>query len=463
MSALENQETPNHASRALQLLEDSRSDSTKKEELIGFLNELHPVELDAMIGSVEEEQQKDLVRHITSLDQLSEVTAYADENLRKRIALLVDDSRLAAVVRRQEIDDAANILRGIPRRRQLSVIKRLSPKMVKDLTTLMAYSQDTAGAIMTTLFIAQSKDVTASQALSNIQSQLQSGELDPDTDVTYLYITNSIGHLEGVISLRRLLASPNDAKLSELMTSPVITVAPDDDQEKVAELIADYNFSSIPVVSTDDGKIMGVVTMDDVIDIIEEEHTEDLLKLAGTEESDLIGTSTKEAIKSRMPWLFASWCGGMLGMFLLKNFSTTLEKYVALAFFMPIVFGMAGNVGTQSSTISVRGIAIRELSSFNFLSRLRKEVSVGALLGLIFGILLALMAYFFFENPRLSFTVGFSIIVTMTSSATLGNILPIFFKKLGFDPAVASGPFVTTTTDILSIVIYFSVATLLFN
>lgn len=188
---------------------------------------------------------------------------------------------------------------------------------------------------------------------------------------------------------------------------------------------------------------------------------EDILKLAGTEDQDVIGATLLTSLRSRLPWLVASWAGGIGGALLLGSFSGLLEKFVALAFFMPVVFGMGGNAGSQSSTITVQGLARGDLSGASIVRRVRKEALVGVCLGAIFAVLLSSAALILFREPHLSQVVGGSIFVTMSAAATLGSIIPVFFQRIGYDPAVASGPLVTTMTDVLSIVIYFSVATIL--
>jgi len=263
-----------------------------------------------------------------------------------------------------------------------------------------------------------------------------------------------------VTSLRELFTSATGTPITELMRTDLVSVGPEEDQETAARIIADYDLTAIPVVAAESGRILGIITVDDVLDVIEDELTEDLLKLAGTEDSDIVGATTTTAVKSRLPWLLASWLGGIGGAMLLGTYSTMLEKLVTLAFFMPVVFGMAGNVGSQSSTITVRGIATGELIRFRILSRLRKEAATGLSLGIFFGFLLSVVAYLLYQDLELSLTVGCSICVTMTCAAIFGSMLPLVFNKLGFDPAVSSGPFVTTTTDIISITIYFSIASL---
>ncbi len=451
-----NLEVDNYASQALQYLSEK-----KFSELRTLLESLHPVELVSVINAVSEELQPELIHQVTGLDQIAGLISYASEALKQQTLELLDDSRIAAVVRRLEVDDAADIMKILPRRKQVSILKRLSPQKVKEITTLLSYDEETAGGIMTTLFLSLPGDLVAEEALRQLRTKLQVGEINPDVNISYIYITSTSGELLGVCSLRELLIARPDNMLSSIMSTPVMSVSPEDDQEKVAKLIADYDFAALPVVTEEDRKLLGIVTVDDVLDVIEDERTEDLLKLAGTVDEDIVSTSIPTAIRSRLPWLLASWLGGVGGALLLGGYSETLTHVVTLAFFMPVVFGMAGNVGSQSSTITVCALATGTINHQGTLRRLRREAFTGMLLGVIFGVLLGSVSYALHGEPKLSFVVSFSIFITMTCAASFGSMLPMIIRFLGFDPTVASGPFVTTATDILSILIYFTVASIL--
>ncbi len=449
-------ELDNHSSQALQLLEEERG--TELDEL---LNDLHPVELVSVIAAAPADVQDDLIKRISGLDQISELIAYGSDYIRQLALELLDEPRIAAVIRRLELDDAADVIATLPRRKQTSILRRVSPQQARQIRSLLAYDEETAGGIMTPLFLSYLPYLTTDEALKDVRARLHSEEIDPDIDITYLYVVDENHVLQGICSLREILTAAPDTLLSDLMNEEPVTVSPEDDQEKVARLIADYDFSSIPVVSPETHELLGIVTVDDVLDVIEDEHTEDLLKMAGAPDEDIAVSTSWSAIKSRFPWLVASWLGGIAGALLLGEFAGTLEQIVALAFFMPVVFGMAGNVGSQSSTITVRGIATGEVSEHRSFGRIKKEAFTGFSLGVIFGCLLAGAAFFLFEQPILSAIVGTSIMITMTCAATFGAILPLFFRRFGVDPAVASGPLVTTSLDLLSITIYFTVATTL--
>lgn len=448
-------EVIDHAEHALELLSEENT-----EELSDYLDQLHPVELMNVIGAVDSEIQPALLRHVRGLDQIAALISYA-EHLRPLILPFLDDSRIAAITRRLEDDEAVDVIGELPRRRQVSVLRRLSPQRARELLSLLAYDQETAGGLMTTAFVSVRPDALVNEAVEKIRSGLSSGDMDPDTDVYDVYVLDDEERIQGTCSLRDLLAASGLARMDSIMQHDVVTVSPDDDQERVITLTKDYALRAIPVVAPENEKMLGIITVDDVLDVMEEESTQDILRLAGTEDTDYVGASILTALKARTPWLVASWAGGIGGALLLGSFGGVLERYVALAFFMPVVFGMGGNVGSQSSTITVRGLALGDLVETRVFSRARTEAMVGLTLGCAFGMLLAGASFVIFHDRHLSEVVGTSIFATMTCAATMGSVIPVFFKRLGYDPAVASGPLVTTLTDLLSILIYFSVATVL--
>ncbi len=443
------------------LLSAENSGSTASDALSELLATLHPSILTEVLLNYSEEKQRTLLVHITGLDTVSSLMAFASKELQLLLLDILDDSRLAAIIRRIDIDDAADVLAIIPRRRQVKILKRLNAPLVKELSSLLSYDGQTAGGIMTPRFIALDPGNRADSALAQIQIGLHEGTIEEDTDLAICYVSSPSGELLGSLSLRELLKSDKDAIISELMHPVDIAVNPDDHQEEVAWKIADFDLPSIPVVSKEDGHILGIITVDDVLDVITEEYTSEVSKMAGTDESDSVGATLKTSIKSRLPWLLASWAGGTLGAVLLGSYSAEIAKMVALTFFMPVVLGMGGNVGSQSSTITVRGLATGELTQSRLIRRIRKEISVGAILGSIFAVLLGIASYLMFFQLNLSLVVACSIFTTMTISTGLGSLLPYVFEKAGFDPAFGAGPLVTTTTDIISIGVYFTVASAL--
>lgn len=273
-----------------------------------------------------------------------------------------------------------------------------------------------------------------------------------------MYALDKDRRLTGVISLRQLLLSEPAKRLSEVMTSSVWSVNVHADQEDVARQVSRYNILAIPVVD-DSGAMVGVVTVDDVIDVLREEATEDILKMAGTNAEEVTGLSVGRMAWIRFPWLFVSWVGGVAAAWLIGEFERELSQVIALAAFMPVIIGMAGNVGTQSSTIIVRGLATGSVSPNAWFRVVSKQLAAGVILGGGYGTLLGAMALFQFSSfATLGLVVGLSIALTMTLAALMSSILPLLLHRLRFDPAISTGPLVTTGVDIIGILIYFSIA-----
>jgi magnesium transporter len=248
------------------------------------------------------------------------------------------------------------------------------------------------------------------------------------------------------------------------MNSTVTSVATDTDQEEVAHVISQYNILAVPVVDSN-YKLVGIVTVDDIIDVIREEATEDFLRMAGAgKDSEILLKSTLDNAMTRAPWLFASWIGGVMAMLIIAYFHDELQKVLALAAFIPVVIGMGGNIATQSSTIIIRGIATGRVNMQELSKVVFKEMRVGLILGTVYGLFLGVLAFFgYAETQYLGLVVGISVLFVMTMAATVGTFVPLILKRLDFDAAIATGPFVTTSIDILGVLAYFLIAKSLLN
>jgi magnesium transporter len=307
-----------------------------------------------------------------------------------------------------------------------------------------------------------SPDFFALAAATTGNEAIQALQATDDIEMAfYIYVVNEPGHLVGVVSLRALVIHPPTTPLHEMMVTDVISATVETDQEEVARLAARYNLLAIPVVN-DANRLVGIVTIDDVVDVIREEATEDILKMAGADESAYEGLSIFRNFRIRAPWLFATWLGGLAASILIGQFEAQLQATVALAAFIPIVLGMGGNVGIQTATIIVRGLATGHVSSNVGWEYVWRETGIGILLGGLYGILLALYALVVYTDMvgvgSLALTVGVSILASMASSATVGAVTPLVFNRFNIDPAVATGPVVTTSVDVLGILVYFMTA-----
>lgn len=352
-----------------------------------------------------------------------------------------------------------------------SLFHRLPERVVKKMAGLLRRGQvekvacqqtflpGTAGSLMHTEILELHPQQTVRQALEHVRA---SSRLHRMGELYTLYVTDGQGRLLGVVSPRALIAAPQDMKLSEIM-SPVqlIKVRADADQEEAAKVFSKYKLISAPVVDGEN-RLLGVVSVDDILRVIHQEATEDIAKMAGTGAGELETGSIFRVVRLRMPWLLASWAGGLVASFVIGRFETTLSQVVALASFMPVIAGMGGNVGTQSSTIVVRGLATGHIQLGEIPRMIWRELRIGLVLGLGYGVLLAALAYFRFggELPLVfPLVVGCGICTSMTVAAVMGAVTPMIVKRLNVDPAVCSAPFVSTATDIVSLLTYFSIAT----
>jgi magnesium transporter len=370
--------------------------------------------------------------------------------------LLQDETpeRISGLIEHASANDQSYILGTLEKDQAQSVIDLLKTEEQEEIEELMGYPEDSAGAMMTTDIFTLYQDSTCKDALNSLQDQTEA-EM-----VFYLYITDEDDRMVGVASLRALATTPSDTLLKNIMVKRVHSVRPDTDQEEVAQIVARYNYLAVPVLDGDD-HLLGIVTVDDVVDVIREEATEDFLQMAGAgKDREILLKSSWENARARLPWLFASWIGGIIAVSIIGTFEYMLENIIALAAFIPVIIGMGGNIGTQSSTIIVRGMATGRIEIGNEMKILFKEIRVGLILGVLYGLLLGIFANFRFldADPLLGFVVGLSICCSMLIATAVGTFIPLVLRKLDIDPAIATGPFVTTSIDILGVLLYFLIA-----
>ena len=359
------------------------------------------------------------------------------------------------ILEQMPTDDVADIIGRLPEEKADALLKRMKKEGSEEIEGLLRYEDDTAGGIMIPDFIALREDMTAGQAILSLQTEHQKVEMP-----FYLYVVNEYGNLVGVSSLRQLVVVPPETQLKDLMTTDVFAVKTDMDQEDVARIVARYDILAVPVVD-DTNKLVGIVTVDDVIDIIKQEATEDMLKMAGVGEESVETKSVLKSTRIRLPWLFASCMGGVVAFFVIGHFEESLRKLAYLAAFIPVIMGMGGNIGTQSSTIVVRGLATGRLQIRELWPVVFKELSIGVILGLFYGLIIGLVAHLRYGTLLLGVSVCGAVICSMSVAALVGSLVPMVFARMEIDPAVATGPFVTTAIDIISVFFYFIIATTL--
>ncbi len=422
--------------------------------LVKLIHKTHPADIAVLFRYFTDEQQSKVFTLMREDEHTAEFLVELDDTLLSNLLQNETPERISGLIEHASANDQSYILGTLEEDQAQSVIDLLKTEEQEEIEELMGYPEDSAGAMMTTDIFTLYQNSTCKDALNSLQDQTEA-EM-----VFYLYITDEDDRMVGVASLRALATTPSDTLLKNIMVKRVHSVRPDTDQEEVAQIVAQYNYLAVPVLDEDD-HLLGIVTVDDVVDVIREEATEDFLQMAGAgKDREILLKSSWENARARLPWLFASWIGGIIAVSIIGIFEDMLENIIALAAFIPVIIGMGGNIGTQSSTIIVRGMATGRIEIGNEIKILFKEIRVGLILGGLYGLLLGVFANFrFFDvDPLLGFVVGLSIFCSMLIATAVGTFIPLVLRKLDIDPAIATGPFVTTSIDILGVLLYFLIA-----
>ena len=425
-----------------------------KTNIIKLIDKTHPADLALLFRYFNENEQGEIFNDLKPSEDTAEFLNELDESISIRLLENESPERIAQILEYASSNEQAYLMGLVDDKYAASVIDLLKAEKQEELEEMMAYPEDSAGILMYTDVFTLHEDTKAKDAIYALQDQ---GDAEM---VFYLYTLDNDGRLTGVISLRDLVTTHGDTMLKDIMSKQIHVVRPETDQEEVARIVSQYNFLAVPVVDSDE-RLLGIVTVEDVVDIIREEATEDFLQMVGAgKDREILLKSSWENARMRVPWLFASWVGGILAAFIIGVFDNVLQSTIALAAFIPVIMGMGGNIGTQSSTMIVRGLATGRVSIENSVKILFKEIRVGLLLGILYGLLLGLFAIFRFidASPMIGIVVGLSICISMIIAATIGSLVPLILNRFEIDPAIATGPFVTTAIDILGVAFYFIVA-----
>lgn len=416
--------------------------------------EMHPYDLSELIQKFKPPLRNKVLSNLSD-EILIEVLPQLPEEVQLEFVEILSPRLAAKLLAEIPPDEMVDVLGDLSLDSRRKIVSYFSKEKTTEAKKLLKYAEDTAGGLMTTEVVALSKSTTVEKAIEYIRERAREYEA-----VYYIYVVDEEQHLVGVLSLRELVLAPPKARLEDIMNSDVIKVPVDMDQEDVAYIIADYDLLAVPVVNKED-KLVGIVTVDDVIDVIEEEVTEDMAHLAGTgaEIDKLIEAPVVSVVKARLPWLIFALMGGLIAGSVISSYKDTLSSAVLLAIFIPVIMSMGGNVGIQSSTVFVRGLATGEIE--NSLKYFIKEVKVGLLMGVIVGSGVGIIAHLWKGMPILGVIVGVAMLTTVILATAIGVAIPKLFDKLGVDPAISASPFVTTIEDIMGLLIYFSIASYL--
>jgi magnesium transporter len=426
--------------------------SGDEKALRNFLALLQPADMAIIFDRLERDLWPKVIAPL-NIAQISDLMEELPDHLRDDLAELLSPEQLTSAFEEMASDDAADVIADLPRQLAKKVLTALPSEDRREVETLLKYPEDTAGGLMQVELVSVLERATVDEAVEAIRANAE--EVG---DLHFVYVVDDDNRLVGSLSLDKLILARPDTPVSSLVDRDFHSVATDVDQEEVAQMFKRYDLISLPVVD-DQGALLGRILHDDAVDVIEEEAEEDILRMAGAEEPELVYTNRIFRIASaRLPWLLATVAGGLLSGFLLWQFKVSFPEMLALMTFIPVIAAMCGNVGTQSSTIVVRGFATGRVDFDNLGRFLTRELAIGIIMGIVCGLVVGLSAHLWHGNSMLGWTVGVAMSAAITVSAMMGVLVPVVFRLINIDPAIAAGPLVTTGNDVIGITIYYLVA-----
>ncbi|MBK8560168.1 magnesium transporter [Candidatus Amarobacter glycogenicus] len=441
---------------AREVLEDARALAASGEwaKLVALVTSLHPADLAELVLDLSEETRRDLLGRLPS-DVVGQLFEYVEDDELRDLIRGVGVEDLPAVLEEVEDDVAADVIQQLEPAEQVETLAALDRG--EEVAELMAYGDESAGGLMSRGFVALNDDITVLQAIDYLRVLRPSAER-----AYYLYVLDRAGRLQGVVSIRDLLVSAPETRLGEITQRDVHAVATGTDQEEAARVLQKYNLMALPVVD-EDGRLEGIMTADDLIDVLQEEATEDMYRMAGVGEDERVFSPVRTSVRRRLPWMMGNVLTAFLAAVVVGLFDSALSKAAVLAYFMPVVAGMGGNAGTQTATIAVRSIALGDLDVGDVFRACRKEILVAMANGLAIGLVAALGAYIWQRNETLSLVLGCALFLNICAATLAGVLIPLGLKAVKVDPALAANIFVTAITDVMGFVFFLGIASLVIS
>ncbi len=422
-------------------------------KLKNIIIDIHPADMADIIRDLDT-HEGDYIFRLMNSREAADVILELDEVSRDQLIEDLGIDRLAEMVGNMDSDDATDVLSELSDRVARTVLRKLDKEDRAEVEKLIVHREDSAGGLMALEFVAVYEDETVDDAIQKIRQKAQEVE-----QLFYVYSVDREQHLVGVIPLKKLLLSKRNMRIRDIMITDVISVTAEKDQEEVANIVRRYDLVALPVVDKDN-RLIGKITIDDVLDVLHEEATEDLQIMAGIADEEIPQEmSTLRISRFRLPWLLVAFLGEVASAFIMQAFEASIQQIVATAFFIPLIMAMGGNSGIQASTIVVRSIALEEGGTINRWARFFREIRVALLNGFVMSMLLFFMVYLFFsDDPFFGLVIGLSMLLVMVNAALVGAVVPYLLHKLKYDPAIATGPFITTSNDVLGLLIYLSMS-----
>lgn len=432
--------------------------SLEQQDIKTFRDEylmLHPYDRAVFYEKVTENNRK-MMYFFLSPKELAEIfeTSEIDEDEYKQFLQEMDTTYAADMIAHMFVDNAVDVLKELDKAQTASYLTLMNKEAAAQIKSLLHYEEYTAGSIMTTEYVSIPQFSTVRSAMTILRNEAPSAET-----IYYVFVVDEDNRLTGVVSLRDLIITDEDTLIQSIMNERVVSVLVSDDQEDVARTTQDYNLLAVPVVDFKQ-HMLGIITVDDIIDVMDEEASDDYSKLAAVSNMDTFDKTSFDAAKKRIPWLIILLVLGMLTANLIDLFTDTISQVALLAAFIPLIAGTAGNSGTQALAVAVRGIATRDIEDESKVRLLMREAGTGLITGLVCSIFVVGLIFIWKQEFIIALLVGAAILVSIFVATISGSFIPLFMHRMKVDPAVASGPFITTLNDVISIIIYLGLATL---
>ena len=429
-------------------------DNNKILELRELLEEYHIIDIFDIMEYLEEDMKVKLFE-VLPIDMSASILEECDVEFFKTILSKIDIEHRKNILELMSLDDMADILSQLEEDEREGVMELLSQEDADDVKELLIYEEESAGGIMTTGYIEVNKDMTAKDAIEHMRENAKEAET-----IYYIYVVDNQERLVGVISLRELITARDSNIVADLMSENIISVYVDEDREEAVRLVSKYNLVAIPVIDRQK-RLKGIITVDDIIDVMEEEATEDMYKFAGSSEHEVeliekINPTPKEqifsSVRARITWLIITLLGGLISTAIISNLDIIMNPtHAPLIFFIPVVIGMGGNIGTQSSALTVMTLYNKDLDYKNVL----KEGVVGFITGILCSVIIAIAAFIFIKDIGVVLVVSLSLFINMIVGAMIGAFMPVLLKRLDVDPSIISAPLISTILDITGVTVYF--------
>jgi len=421
--------------------------------LTGFLEPLHPADIAEVLDGLDKEEQVLILKHLGT-EKAAEVLTEVDEHSGQNLLALLSDTEVVSLLGEMPSDDAVDIITQLPPKKSRQVEDLLPSDERQKIHDLMEFEGDTAGGIMEIEKVAVREFATVQDAIELVRALA-----DEIENLEEVYVVDREDRLVGEIPVLDLLLHTPVERVTDVMNDNVITVPVEMDQEEVAALFGKYDQFVLPVVD-ETGKLVGRITVDDIIDVMEEEASEDIARIVGTQEDEIGERSPLKISKARLPWLVIAMFGQLINALIMSRYTVSIETFIALVFFIPLVIGTAGSTGIQAAVVVVREIALGQIGVTQIGSRVFREVQVTLMNGLVLGLLLFGVVYVWLGDVGLGVLLLATLVSVSLTSALMGTVIPLVLNRLRIDPAIATGPFITVLSDIIGLVIYLAYATI---